>query len=152
MSNEEQRQPEQAGNKQGLCLRILSTKPVYETTRTTRQQPVIYHCECPKRILASSSPPLEGTTQQVQSGSSPYVEQQRQSYAAYGQSERQKSAKARTAPPQPKHRDELQPAQQDPRRRAAASILVSMRPIRKTTKVCKSSNSASSEETTRGNF
>jgi hypothetical protein len=41
-----------------------------------------------------------------------------------------------------KHRDELQPAQQDPRRRAAASILVGIWPIRKT-KVCKSSNSAS---------
>jgi hypothetical protein len=36
------------------------------------------------------------------------IEQQRQSYAAYGQSERQKSANARTAPPQEKHRDELQ--------------------------------------------
>jgi hypothetical protein len=31
------------------------------------------------------------------------IEQQRQSYAAYGQSERQKSAKARTAPPSPAH-------------------------------------------------
>ena len=31
------------------------------------------------------------------------VEQQRQSYAAYGQSERQRSAEARTAPPSPAH-------------------------------------------------
>jgi len=61
MSNEEQRQPEQAGNKTGS----LSTNPVYETTRTTRQQPAIYHCECLKRILESSSPPLEGTSQRV---------------------------------------------------------------------------------------
>ena len=50
MSNEEQEAPGQAGNKQGLCLRILSTNP----TRTTRQQPVIYQCECLKRISESS--------------------------------------------------------------------------------------------------
>jgi hypothetical protein len=56
--------PGQAGNKTGS----LSTNPVYEPTRTTRQQPVIYHCECLKRILESSSesPPLEGTSQRVQ--------------------------------------------------------------------------------------
>ena len=54
MSNEEQEAPGQAGNKQGLCLRILSTNP----TRTTRQQPVIYHCECLKRLSESSCRPL----------------------------------------------------------------------------------------------
>ena len=54
MSNEEHEersQPELPGNKWPLCLRILSTNP----TRTTRQQPVIYQCECLKRISESSS-------------------------------------------------------------------------------------------------
>jgi hypothetical protein len=49
--------------KQGLCLRILSTSLL---VLSTRQQPAIYHCECLKRTLESSSPPLEGTSQRVQ--------------------------------------------------------------------------------------
>ena len=44
MSNEEQRHREQPVIK----ARSLSTDPVYEPTRTTPQQRVTYHCECPK--------------------------------------------------------------------------------------------------------
>ena len=46
MSNEEQRHREQPVIK----ARSLSTDPVYEPTRTTRQQRVTYHCECPKSL------------------------------------------------------------------------------------------------------
>ncbi len=53
MSNEEQRHRDKPAIKQGPCLRILSS--CYEPTRTTRQQPAIYHCECLRRILESSS-------------------------------------------------------------------------------------------------
>jgi hypothetical protein len=51
MSNEEQRHRE----KPVIKPRSLSTDPVYEPTRTTRQQRVTYHCECPKSLPQSSS-------------------------------------------------------------------------------------------------